>query len=67
MMKVNVGLWLAVLRTFKNRWEDIEFKYDNLTSTEKELMSEIEFNYLVNEITALDNEEKNGVVYTKIV
>jgi hypothetical protein len=63
MKKVNWGLWLAMLRAFDYSWRDIDYKYEQLTANEKKLMSETEFNYLVSEIEALKNDEKNGVVY----
>lgn len=63
MKKVNIGVWLALLRTLDYSWKDIDYKYKNLTAKEKKNMSEAEFDYLVSEIEALKEEEKNGTVY----
>lgn len=63
MKKVNIGVWLGILRTLKYCWKEIDYKYEYLTVSEKEAISETEFNYLVQEIMALDEEEKNGVIY----
>lgn len=63
MKKVNWGVWLALLKTLEENWKGIDYKYSRLSAKEKKLMSETEFNYLVSEIEALKQEEKNGVVY----
>lgn len=63
MQKVNIRVWLALLRTLDSKWKDIDYQYDRLTAEEQKIMSETDFEYLVSEIEALKKEEKNGVVY----
>lgn len=63
MKKVNIGVWLALLKTLDSSWKDIDYKYEGLTAVEKKAMSKTEFEYLVSEIKALKEEEKNGTVY----
>lgn len=63
MKKVHTGVWLALLKTLDNHWKTIDYKYNGLTTTEKKAMPKSEFEYLVSEIKALKEEEKNGVVY----
>ena len=63
MKKIHLSVWLSILRTFDNSWKDIDYKYQSLTSKEKKVMTEIEFNNIVSEIEALKEEEKKGIVY----
>jgi hypothetical protein len=63
MKKIHLSVWLSILRTFDNSWKDIDYKYQSLTSKEKKVMTETEFNNIVSEIEALKEEEKNGIVY----
>jgi len=63
MKKLNWHVWLALLKMLEENWKGIEYKYSRLSTKEKKQMSETEFNYLVSEIEALKQEEKNGVVY----
>jgi hypothetical protein len=63
MRKLNIGVWLALLKTLDSSWKSIDYNYSGLTANEKKAMSKIEFEYLVSEIKALKEEEKNGTVY----
>jgi hypothetical protein len=63
MKKVHIGVWLALLKTLDSSWKSIDYKYSGLTAIEKKAMSKIEFEYLVSEIKALKEEQKNGTVY----
>jgi hypothetical protein len=62
MRKVNVGVWHSMLRLLEISWADV-IDYSQLSLKEKKLITKIEFDYLIDEITTLNEEKKKGVKY----
>lgn len=63
MKKLNIGIWIGLLKHLRGEWEPLDYKYKALSAADKKAFTEPEFNYLVNEIRILEDEEKNGVTY----